>query len=242
MTFMNRTTIEQNLLLSGIVARAYAFVAALLSLRYSIAGHFMRHVDRRVRVIGWKNIAFGKNVAIGAGSWLNVNARRGTGQTLIFGDNSFIGRNNFISVGKAVRIGPYCLTAESCSFVGATHVADPTRPFIATGVTTQDEITIGTNCFFGYAASVLGNVRIGHGCIIGAHTLVRADVPPFSIIVGNPARVVKRFDFTLPGWRSDWEGRELGHPTEEEYLNALRASHPWPVLPLSAATSGLGDV
>jgi acetyltransferase-like isoleucine patch superfamily enzyme len=215
---------------------------SLLAVRYRLAACFLRHIDRRARVIGWRNIEFGRNVAVGTGSWLNVNARRDAGKTLTFGDNCFIGRNNFISVGKSVSIGPYCLTGESCSFIGATHVADPTRPYRTTGVTAEDEIVVGANCFFGYGASVLGNVRIGHGCIVGAHSFIRADVPPFSIVVGNPARVIKRFDFTSGDWRSDWEGRELLHPTEQEYLGTLRASHPWPVLPISAATCGPGDV
>jgi acetyltransferase-like isoleucine patch superfamily enzyme len=242
MSNAGRTTIERNLLLSSALARLYAISMSLLAARHRIVTRIVRFIAGRVRVIGWRHIEFGRNVAIGTGSFLNVNSRHGSQKNLVFGDNCFIGRNNFISVGKAVRIGPYCITAEGCSLIGATHTPDPTRPYLVAGVFPVDEIVVGVNCFFGYGASILGNVTIGHGCIIGAHSLVRADIPPFSIAVGNPARVVKRFDFASRQWRTDWEGRELHHPTEEEYLTSLRESHPWPVLPISAATSGFGDI
>lgn len=242
MSKARRAFIQRNLLLSSAAARCYAIMMSLLSLRYRLTASFLCHIDRRARIIGWRNIAFGRNIAVGAGTWLNVNSRKESDKTLTLGDNCFIGRNNFISVGKSVRIGAYCLTGESCSFIGSTHFADPTRPYLATGATADDAIIVGTNCFFGYGASVLGNVQIGHGCIIGAHSLVRSDIPPFSIAVGTPARVIKRFDFTSKSWLGDWDSRQLSHPTEEEYLRALRSSHPWPVLPLSAATSGFGDV
>jgi acetyltransferase-like isoleucine patch superfamily enzyme len=241
-TSAHRTNIERSLLFSGIVARCYAAAMSLLSWRHRLAVSRLCHIDRKARIIGWGDIDFGRNVAIGAGSFLNVNYRGGATKSLIFGDNSFIGRDNFISVGKLVRVGAYCLTAPSCSLIGASHVADPTHPYLATGTTGQDAIVVGVNCFFGYGASVLGNVQIGHGCIIGAHALVRADVPPFSIVVGNPARVIRRFDFHTRAWLADWNDRELAHPQEQEYLQALRNEHPWPVLPLSVATSGLGDI
>ena len=242
MTVAGRRFIERSLVLSSVVSRAYAIVMSCLSLRYRVGVCLIRHVDSSARVIGWRHIELGRNVAISAGSWLNVNARHGATKRLVIGDNCFIGRNNFVSVGKSVVIGPYCLTTSACSFIGATHFADPVRPYIATGVSVDAEIVIGANCFFGYAASVLGDVRIGHGCVIGAHTVVRSNIPPFSLVVGNPARVVKRFDFHTGRWRDDWEQIELGHPAEQDYVSSLRSSHRWPLLPISAATSGPGDI
>ncbi len=237
-----RYYIQRSLLLTRCASWFYAFSSALLSWRHRFAVSWSCHIDRQARVIGWSSIEFGRNVVVGTGSFLNVNHRHGKRKTLLLGDNCFIGRHNCISVGKSVRFGAYCLTGERCSFVCATHIAEPRVPYLATGATSEDEIIIGANCFFGYGASVLGNVRIGHGCIVGAHTLVRTDIPPFSIVVGNPARIVNRFDFISSAWRSDWQDTDLPHPDEEEYLSSLRVSQPWLIQPISVATSGLGDI
>ena len=58
-------------------------------------------------------------------------------------------------------------------------------------------ITIGSNVIISYGATILSNVTIGDGAVIGANALVIKDVPPFAIVAGNPARVIRpRFDAT----------------------------------------------
>lgn len=52
-------------------------------------------------------------------------------------------------------------------------------------------ITIGSNCWFGGGATVLGGVTIGDGCVIGAGAVVTKDIPANSVAVGNPARVIR---------------------------------------------------
>ncbi|GLA08918.1 hypothetical protein AnigIFM60653_010717 [Aspergillus niger] len=52
------------------------------------------------------------------------------------------------------------------------------------------EISIGNDCWIGGDATILAGVSIGEGCTIGAGAVVTKDVPPFSVAVGNPARVV----------------------------------------------------
>ena len=55
-------------------------------------------------------------------------------------------------------------------------------------------VTVGDNCYIGFGAIVLPGVTIGDNCIIGAGAVVPEDIPPNSIAVGNPARVIKQRD------------------------------------------------
>jgi acetyltransferase-like isoleucine patch superfamily enzyme len=53
-------------------------------------------------------------------------------------------------------------------------------------------VTIGRNVWIGFDACVLPGVTIGEGAIVGARSVVAADVEPFTIVAGNPARVVRK--------------------------------------------------
>lgn len=54
---------------------------------------------------------------------------------------------------------------------------------------------IGSDCWIGDNSVVLAGKKLGHGCVVGAGSVVTSDVPPYAIVVGNPARVI-RFRFS----------------------------------------------
>lgn len=60
------------------------------------------------------------------------------------------------------------------------------------------EVRIGKNCFIGFNAIVLPGVTIGDGCIVAGNSVVVRDVPPGSVVMGNPARVVESNIVTGP--------------------------------------------
>jgi acetyltransferase-like isoleucine patch superfamily enzyme len=69
----------------------------------------------------------------------------------------------------------------------------PTRqPRLAAAAVEAKPIRIGRNVWIGFDACVLPGVTIGEGSIVGAKSVVNADVPPFSIAAGNPARVIRQ--------------------------------------------------
>jgi len=194
-------------------------------------------------MVGIRRIFIGRNTVIGARSWLNVNDRSGSGPALKIGNHCFIGQSNFITVGEAVEIGDYCLTGRGCSFIGATHVYEnPMQPYLSTGVTSSHIIRVGANCFFGLGAQVIGNISIGHGCVIGAGAVVRADVPPFSLVVGNPARVIKRFDFSRNRWIKWPDSSYVEGPSETDYVAHLQSTAGAPVHHISAAAGVFRDI
>ncbi|MDZ5456529.1 acyltransferase [Azohydromonas lata] len=202
-------------------------------------------IHRTTQIFGRAHVRIGNNTSLAERTWLNVNHPSGDTPAIIIGNNCFIGRDNFFTSGKSIVIGDYCLTGIGCRFVGSTHVADdPRRPIISTGTTATDIISVGSNCFFGTDATVLGHVNIGHGCVIGARSVVTKDVPPFSVVVGSPARVIKRFSFRRNAWISVdqlAEGDLDDNPDAQKYSTLLRSQYPEVMLPWVAAGTEMGS-
>lgn len=199
-----------------------------------------------VQLIGASNVSIGDNSCIGEDTWINVNRRIKGELEVVIGDHCFIGRRNFFSSGKNIRLGHYTLTTIECKFICSSHLADnPLIPYIASGTTFNQAINIGANCFFGVGAIVLGNVSIGCGSIIGSASMVTTDVPSFSIVIGNPARVIKRYSFAKSCWMNALSVTEedlAANPSEEEYLRILRDGYSSIVMPRIAAGSDLGNL
>lgn len=204
------------------------------------------YIAPSAQLIGTSNISIGNNSFISERTLINVNHRQFGELEVVIGDNCFIGRENFFSSGKAIDIGHYTLTTTGCKFICSSHVVDdPMVPYMSSGTTSTDAIRIGVNCFFGACSMVLGNVSIGWGSVVGASTLVTSDIPPFSMVVGSPARVVKRYSFVRKAWiRIGLLGsdEDLGHPDEAAYLAQLRAVSPNLSMPLIAASSHFGNL
>lgn len=204
------------------------------------------YIHRSVHIIGMNNIAVGANSCISEGCWLNVNHRVGQKLSIQIGKNCFIGKYNFFSSGSIISIGDYVLTAIGCKFIGASHVIDdPFKPYITTGTTGDAKIEVGVNCFIGANAIVLGNVKIGHGSVIGAGAQVMQDIPPFSIAIGNPAIVIKRFSFPKKNWVSTEvisDDDINAMPNEHQYLLQICKNFPKIQMPIIAAGRDLGNL
>jgi acetyltransferase-like isoleucine patch superfamily enzyme len=223
------------------------WVAKLMSLR---AGKCRQgrdvYIAPGVQLIGATNISIGDNSCISEQTWMNVNHRSEREISIAIGQNCFIGRRNFFSSGKKIEVGHYVLTTIDCKFICSSHIVDnPLLPYLCTGTTKRDSIYVGVNCFFGAGSMVIGNVNIGHGSVIGAGAQVTKDVPPFSIVIGCPAKVVKRYSFSAQTWIDSslvTSDEELNHPDEVAYLAQLRSVSPGVSMPLIAASAHLGNL
>jgi acetyltransferase-like isoleucine patch superfamily enzyme len=184
-------------------------------------------VHPTVQILGEKYVSLGANCCVGESTWININAYSSTSISLSIGDNSFIGRRNVIDVGAYLEIGPFFLSGVNCQILGSNHKIDnPKTPYILSGSTLGKGIKIGANCWLGSNVVVSEGVNLGHGTIVGANCIVTKDVPPFSIVVGNPGRITKRFSFVKNKWIqvSNFVKEDEDSIIEEnEYINMLRS-------------------
>jgi acetyltransferase-like isoleucine patch superfamily enzyme len=205
-------------------------------------------IDKTVSIYGWEHMLIGCHSLIGEGSWLNVNNRLKNVDHLIIGNYCYLGRRNLLSSSYKLIIGDYVMTSNECKFLGSNHIFEnPLMPYISTGTTGDDILKIGVNAWIGAGTIVLGNVTVGHGCIIGAGSVVTKDVPPFSIAVGNPCKVIKRYDFKKKCWvkiNDVAHEKQLDEqmPNEEEYIKMLKENANVINMPLFAATSRYGGL
>lgn len=109
--------------------------------------------------------------------------------------------------GRSLTIGKYCsISTQVLIFLGSEHRTDwvSTYPFpalwreassIKGHPTSKGDVKIGNDVYIGYHVIILSGVTIGDGAVIGAGSVVTKDVPPYAIVAGNPATVIRyRFD------------------------------------------------
>lgn len=157
-------------------------------------------IGNNCQFIGLKNISIGKGSCIGDNSWLNVCIRDDT-KRMIIGEAVLIGRQSVISAADYLSIGSYCVLAPRVYISNADHKFESIHlPILCQGFVDNKKIVIEENCWLGINSIVLGAVTIGRGSIIGANTIIRKDVLPFSVVVGETQRIVKMYNPQMQNW------------------------------------------
>lgn len=100
-----------------------------------------------------------------------------------------IGKNTMIDMGAV--IGSRAIIKDECHIGANAVIAGVLEPLSAKPVVIEDQVFVGAN------SVVLEGVTIGKGSIIGAMTLVNKDVPPFSVVLGIPGKVIKKVDVDI---------------------------------------------
>ena len=160
-----------------------------------------RLVRRPVYIRGRKGMTFGAGFTTGYRCRFEL-FQPEQGVKLTIGSNCKLGDNVHIAAAGRVTIGDNLLAASHVFISDVNHGAadaDPTaapddRELVA------DPVAIGNNVWLGEGAAVLPGAKIGDGCIIGAHAVVKGEIPPYTVAVGAPARPVKRFDLETKTW------------------------------------------
>jgi acetyltransferase-like isoleucine patch superfamily enzyme len=99
-----------------------------------------------------------------------------------------------------ITLGNNILLAQNVLMSGLNHdFSDPSVPIVFQGYSVA-EIVVEDGVWIGAGAIVTPGIHIGRNSVVGAGSIVTKDVPPYSVVVGNPARVVKQYDFELKKW------------------------------------------
>ncbi|KAG5966972.1 hypothetical protein E4U58_002345 [Claviceps cyperi] len=113
------------------------------------------------------------------------------GYNITIGHHVVIGRNCTINDAGEVKIGDNCVIGPNVSIFTTSLPIDPKIRQGGQGPQVGCAITIEQDCWIGGGAIILPGRSIGRGSTVGAGSVVTRDVPPFTVVVGNPAHVVK---------------------------------------------------
>jgi lipopolysaccharide O-acetyltransferase len=162
---------------------------------------FGRHsvLQPPVRIVGERRICVGSGVFIGPRSWLQVLDAPSSAIAIWIGDGTSIVGDVVLSAASSIRIGRNVLFARNVYVADHMHAfGDMHRPVLEQGIDRVGPVEIGDGAWLGQNVVVGPGVRIGKGAVIGANSVVLEDVPDFSVAVGAPARVVRRYDAVEP--------------------------------------------
>ncbi len=151
--------------------------------------------DVYIDALSRNGVRLGDNVSIGRFTIIETTGiltNLGTGFEI--GANSNLGDYNFVGASGGVTIGENVLIGQKVSFHSENHNFSRTDVPIKAQGTTRAGIVVEDDCWLGAGVIILSGVHIGHGSVVAAGSVVTKDVPPYSVVAGVPARIVKRRD------------------------------------------------
>lgn len=132
-------------------------------------------------VLSYANISYTPSINIGAGTWI--------------GKHCSIACINRVEIGKNVL------------FAGHVHITDHShgyeninQPIAPQKLISKGPVIIEDDCWLGFSCEILSGVHIGKHSIVAARAVVTKDVPPYCIVAGNPAKIVKQYNFETGKW------------------------------------------
>lgn len=158
---------------------------------------FPSYIGKPVSIEGINKIFIGKRVRIYPNIRLEVHGKH---SKLIISDNVGIAQNVHITTGSELTIG------KGTTILANVFITDIDHDYTQIDVPILEQkklikkTTIGENCFIGSGAAIQAGTILGKQCIVGAHSVVRGEFPDYCVIVGTPARIVKKFNFETNKW------------------------------------------
>lgn len=158
---------------------------------------FPGYLGKPLLLLGFNKVSFGKRVRVFPNSRFEVH-----------GENSFIKIEDNVSIGQGFHItsgGPLQICSDTVisGNVVVTNI-DHEYTMIGTPILEQPNLVtstiIGKNCFIGFGAIIQAGTVLGKHCVVGANSVVRGKFPDYCVIVGCPARIVKRYNNTTNSW------------------------------------------
>lgn len=149
-------------------------------------------------------VCLGKGVGVGENTFIGpVVSYAGISYNpkIVIGDGTWVGKNCSIAAIDCVEIGKHVL------FAGHVHITDHSHGYEDINISIDSQpliskgpVIIEDDCWLGFSSEILSGVHIGKHSVVAARAVVTKDVPPYSIVAGNPAKIIKQYNFDTQKW------------------------------------------
>lgn len=164
------------------------------------------YIGKPVFLKNAKNISIGKNVRIFPGIRMETH---NNGRILIENEVG-IAQNVHITSGECIlKIGENSTVLANVFITNIDHNYKEINKNILKQKIIINNTEIGANCFIGYGAAIQAGTILGKQCVVGANSVVRGIFPDYCVIVGAPAKIVKRYNFQSKKWEKTNEKGEF---------------------------------
>lgn len=137
-------------------------------------------------------LEIGSQALLEPGVWLTA---PGSARIRI-GSGTFLNLGAMIASSGLVEIGDHCMLANGCFITDASHrFDDPSKPVPWQGFTSKGPTKVGDNVWCGAHVAITSGVTVGERSVIGANSVVTADIPAYSVAAGAPARVLRQVEY-----------------------------------------------
>jgi acetyltransferase-like isoleucine patch superfamily enzyme len=161
------------------------------------------YIQKLLRIDGKENISIHKGVIIQKMTWIAaMPLTKAENCHLSIGEGTIIGHFNHIFATGEIEIGKKVLTADKVFISDSQHEFSSINiPILDQGIIQLPKVTIGDGSWIGENVCIIG-ASVGRNCVIGANSVVTRDIPDYSIAVGSPAKVIKKYNFLTNDWIS----------------------------------------
>ena len=181
-----------NWVYSAWVRATYPFASLGSNVQFHYTWDFRRYAAHRV-ILG-NSVSIGKDVHFGV---YCPNGEKGQ-PMLVIDDGCVVMRRVQFSARNCIHVESDVVISASALIMDHNHeYGDVTRPIKVQGLSPGGTIRIERGCWIGYGAAIVcnqGELVLGRNTVVAANALVTRSFPPYSVLVGNPARLAKQFD------------------------------------------------
>jgi len=149
------------------------------------------YFGKPIYISGVKNIFLGRNVHFYPGARIEV---YGDESAFKISNNVSIGQNIHVICSDSVQIGRNTTISSNVFISDTDHTYTEVGQHIMDQKLKIKKTVIGSNCFLGVGSAIMPGTTLGNQCIVGAHSVVNGSFPDYSVIVGNPCKIIKTYD------------------------------------------------
>lgn len=187
----------------GVIVAIYnSIIFFILKLQFKNIG-FGTKIQKQILMTNKNRISLGKQVLLMRNGRIEIiteYAGESFTPVLEIGNYSQIHQNCHITCANNIKIGNNVVIVSNVTITDIIHPYEDIYLAINQSKIKTYPVTIGDQSYIYNNSVILPGTTIGKHCIIGANSLVNSEIPDYSVAVGNPARVIKRYNFDTKAW------------------------------------------